>query len=383
MKHFFLFIILILICSFIGCQNRQGTAYEEKPFIINGTIDDESVTSFIIEYTKLINDSLINDTISVINGSFIIEGIISPGSFSGFLVNDQKVYFYLDPGEMQLYLIKDSIENSILMGSMTQEDFEELELQTGALETYFYKIRNQLNSEQSEKNKDSLKSNKDSIDSLLDSIRIDFIASHLSSYYSLYVFYRLINSEKKNEDILSNLFDRLSKNVRDSYRGKQVYSYILRNRTSKMTNVYSLEAFDKDGNLVKLSDFEGKYIMIDYWATWCKPCINGFPHLKELYSKYKDKCFVVVSISVDIKEDEQKWLDAIEKYNIGEWINILSCKNKEENNICDIRGVMPSPIPHYVLIDKSGNVIKHWRGFSNEIADDQEEMFKNLFENEL
>jgi len=147
-----------------------------------------------------------------------------------------------------------------------------------------------------------------------------------------------------------------------------------------MSNVSSFKALDKDGNLIKISDFAGKYILVDFWASWCVPCINGFPHLKELYSKYKDKGLAVIAISTDFKEDEQKWLNAIDKNDISEWIQILACKNEGEYNICNLHGTLLSLIPHYIVIDKSGNVIKQWRGFNDEIAKEQNKLFESVFE---
>ena len=89
----------------------------------------------------------------------------------------------------------------------------------------------------------------------------------------------------------------------------------------------------------------------------------------------------MISISIDKEQDEQKWLDAIEKHDITERIHILSYKNMGENNICDLHdNLLGSSITHYVLVDKSRNVIKHWIGFSDEIAEEHDELFENIFE---
>jgi len=378
MKHFSFFIFLLLIGSFSGCGHRNGTIEKEKPFKINGKIDDDAIENFVFKYYCCEKESSVIDTISVINGTFTIEGIIPPGTVALFLIDDKNVRFYLDPGEMQLYLKKDSLENSVLTGSQTQIDREALELQMKPLKDYLYEIETQISLEQSEQNKTLLISQKDSIDNLLENVRIDFIISNPASYYSIDVIYSLLLSRKQDVDALMSLLDRLSENVKASCSGKQAYNRILQRKTATMPNVSSLEALDKDGALVKLSDFEGKYILIDFWASWCIPCIRGFPHLKELYAKYKDKGLVVISISVDREEDEQKWLNAIEENDIAEWIHILSCKNRGENNLCDLYE-MPSPIPHYIVIDNSGNVIKHWIGFNDGVAREQNEMFENIF----
>ena len=379
MKYFFIF--SLLICSFYGCRPCNDSIGDEKTFKINGKVDDASTENFIFKYYRCEKDSSVIDTVSVVNGIFTIEGIISPRTLARLSMNDQEVVFYLDPGKMQLYLIKDSLENSVLKGSKTQADRESLELQTKPLADYSNKIRKQISSEQDLQNNDFLINQKDSIDTLLENIWIDFITSHPTSYYSLDAIVNLLISNKQNANFLMSLFDGLSENIKSNCSGKQVHGYIIQRKNSTLTNVSSLEALDKDGTLIKLSDYVGKYVLIDFWASWCVPCIIGFPHLKELHTKYKDNGLVVIGISMDKKEDEQKWLDAIEKNDISEWIHILSCKNKGENNICDLHDMLQDPsIPHYIVIDKSGNILKHWRGFNDAVAKEQNEMFENIFD---
>ena len=384
MKHFLLFIFLFLI-SVSDVFGHIGETFNVKsPFKITGKVDDTTIKTFVFKYIRCENDeSMVIDTIPVINGTFIIEGVIPPRTDAFFFINDNEVHFYLDPGEMQLYLKKDSLKNSVLSGSQTDSDRAMLQPQTDPLQNRFYEIGNQLSSEENEQNNDFLIRQKDSIQNILDNLRIDFISSHPTSYYSLDMIARLIDGRKQNTDVLTNLFDGLSENVRTSCFGKIVYGVILQRKKSTMSNISSLglESVDKDGKLIKLSDFEGKYILIDYWASWCSHCIEGFPHLKELYAKYKDKGLIIIGISIDRKEDEQQWLNSIEKNGITEWVNILCCKYKGEDSICDLHESIPSPIPHYILIDKSGNVIKQWRGFGDTVIKEQDEMFERIFEN--
>jgi len=373
MKHFSLLIILLLICIYI-----KG----EEPFKIIGIIDDAKVDTVFFKYYRCEKDNWAIDTILVKNGTFSIEGKLSPFTDALLSINNKGILLFLDPGEMHLYLRKDSLDKFVLEGSQTQTEKEELETQTKPLESNLSNIKKQISSEQGEQNKDYLKVQQDSINDLLENIWIDFIFSRPDSHYSLRAISFLLFNKNQDIDLLTNLYNNLSESIKVSCKGKQIYNFILQRKKSLMTNVSSLQAFDKKGTLVKLSDFEGKYILVDFWASWCVPCIKGFSHLKELYAKYKDKGFVVINISVDRLQDEQKWLNAIEKNDINEWIQIISCKNDGENNMCDLHDFLQDPsIPHYILIDKSGNIIKQWRGFGDQVADEQNEMLNNFFEN--
>lgn len=83
---------------------------------------------------------------------------------------------------------------------------------------------------------------------------------------------------------------------------------------------FSLE--DTSGKMVRLSDFKGKYVFLDFWASWCAPCRRENPNVKKQFEKYKDKGFTVVSVSLDKPEAKQVWLEAIRKDQIGLWTQL-------------------------------------------------------------
>ena len=87
--------------------------------------------------------------------------------------------------------------------------------------------------------------------------------------------------------------------------------------------VIDFELKSKTGEDIRLSDFEGSYVLLDFWASWCAPCRKENPNIKAQYNKYKDKGFTVISVSMDKEEDHQKWLDAIAKDGIGMWTHLI------------------------------------------------------------
>ncbi len=112
------------------------------------------------------------------------------------------------------------------------------------------------------------------------------------------------------------------------------------------------ELKDVEGKTVKLSDFKGKTVYIDFWASWCGPCIQEIPAAKELKDKYKKKKnLVFLYISVDQEKDD--WLAALKKHKLKG--NHLI--NNEESNPAQAYGVRF--IPFFVIIDKNGNFAKY------------------------
>lgn len=126
-----------------------------------------------------------------------------------------------------------------------------------------------------------------------------------------------------------------------------------------------------DGKILKLSDLRGKYVLIDFWASWCGPCRKENPNVVRLYQQYHEKGFEVFSVSLD--KDKNSWIKAIEKDNLL-WPNHVSDLKYWSSQGAKIYGV--SSIPSTFLIDKEGRIIgKNLRG--SELANKLESLFAN------
>lgn len=109
---------------------------------------------------------------------------------------------------------------------------------------------------------------------------------------------------------------------------------------------------DPDGNTKHLSDLKGKVVLIDFWASWCKPCRAENPNVVRLYNKYKSKGFDIFSVSLD--KNVNKWKSAIIKDNLT-WDNHVSDLLGWNTSVTSLYNF--SGIPHTVLIDREGNII--------------------------
>ncbi len=105
---------------------------------------------------------------------------------------------------------------------------------------------------------------------------------------------------------------------------------------------------DLQGKEVKLSDFRGKYVVIDFWGSWCIWCIKGFPHLKEAYNQYKDK---LVVLGVDCQDSEEAWRNAVAKYELP-WVNVYNPENSDLLNKYGVQG-----FPTKVIVNPEGKIV--------------------------
>jgi len=131
-------------------------------------------------------------------------------------------------------------------------------------------------------------------------------------------------------------------------------------QTAKMANGKKTPDFaypDVNGKSWGPKDFKGKYLIIDFWASWCGPCRQEIPHLKEVYKKYKDKGLEILAVSVDAKEAD--WKKAMAEERMA-WPQINAKESKPV-----MASYLFSGIPYLVLVDKEGNIVeKNLRGES-------------------
>lgn len=108
-----------------------------------------------------------------------------------------------------------------------------------------------------------------------------------------------------------------------------------------------------DGKAYSLSDFKGDYVFIDVWATWCAPCIQQIPAIKELEETFKDKNITFISISVDRENAYNKWKDFVNKKELGGVQ--LYADNSFESDFIEAFGI--TSIPRFIIIDPDGNIV--------------------------
>jgi thiol-disulfide isomerase/thioredoxin len=121
----------------------------------------------------------------------------------------------------------------------------------------------------------------------------------------------------------------------------------------KGTQVPKFAYEDINGNIVKSKAFKGKYVYIDVWATWCAPCRQQIPFLKEIQNKYKTKKIAFVSISIDKRKDIDKWKETVSKESLG---GILLFADKDWDSEF-IKALGISSIPRFILIGPDGKII--------------------------
>lgn len=178
---------------------------------------------------------------------------------------------------------------------------------------------------------------------------LSFIHDNIHNPTGGYIFlmYSQMLQEKELNEILSNL----PENVLRKYN--EMKGLVGHSKISVGSQYLPFSGMTPDGGYFTLSDIikSKQLIVLDFWASWCVPCIKEIPVLTRLYEDYKDKGLEIVGISLD--ENESSWKKAIEKHNMP-WIQIISNKGKA-GNIAEMYGVYQ--IPRTVLINSKGEIV--------------------------
>ena len=128
---------------------------------------------------------------------------------------------------------------------------------------------------------------------------------------------------------------------------------LIKKRKLNNSEAPSFEYFNNIGEKVSLKNFKGKYVYIDFWATWCGPCRQEIPFLQKLESQFKDKNIVFLSISIDEEKDLEKWKNFVKSKQLG-GVQVIADKNWNSEFVKHF-GV--NSIPRFVLIDPKGMIV--------------------------
>lgn len=273
-----------------------------------------------------------------------------------------RMELFLEKGTMNINA-KDSLKSAIVSGSKAHNELVKLNKVQKKFDDDLENLRTEYRKISGEKNNDSRLPDigakmrdvsKNKHENLYDYLQVNY-----KSPIALYVLDKYSGPDIALEKI-EPIFNKLSESLRNSPSG-QAYKEKIEAARNTSVGAYAMNFTQNDtlGNPVSLSDFKGKYVLIDFWASWCGPCRAENPNVVKAFNEYKDKGFTIVGISLDQPGKHAAWMEAIHKDGLT-WTQLSDLKGWK-NEVSKMYNIQA--IPQNFLLDPKGKIIaKNIRG---------------------
>lgn len=367
-------LVLALLVTSITGFSQSGNKLWQVSGSVKGIKD--TIEKVFIVYRK--DDDRVVDSAKVASAKFSFKG--SSGEPVKAMVYVQ--YASANPASKQINYDRDAVSIFIVPGAetvinCTKDKFAEADIKGGTLNTELQKIEagekkydakiNPLYDAYSAARRDKNKTLADSLEKQIDALDSSktedvygaYIKTHPASPIAVFVLQDYAGYQI-DADKIEPLYNKLPKEQKAYTTGKSLKDKI---SIAKLTGIGKtapdFSQADTLGNQVRLSSLRGKYILLDFWASWCGPCRRENPNVVAAFNRFKDKGFSILSVSLDQPGAKDKWLRAIHDDKLT-WTHVSDLKFWD-NEVAKQYGIQA--IPQNLLIDPTGKIVaKDLRG---------------------
>jgi peroxiredoxin len=337
--------ILVLL---IACIATFSYAQEQKYAIKGRTQAIPTDGKLMLIRYDLVNGRR-DDTATIgPDGLFSFSGTV-PAPQIGQLIfksgmNQRSAVFYLENGQINIELKKED-SFPVLSGTPLNKDFND----------YYIMMQSLLDSVNVGR-PSAMPYNQFSKELKTEKLHLmqKFVPSHNNSLLTVYQLNTQVARFPDEVSELVKMYNKLNPTVQKTKEGKDMATLIKGLSSNKIGDTaLNFSMPDTNGKTVSLTDFRGKYVLLDFWATWCAPCLEEMPNVVNAYQKYKNKDFTIVGVSLDRPDTKSLWMKMIKDQHM-DWVQISDLKwwNSQAALLYNIQGV-----PANFLIDPSGKII--------------------------
>ncbi len=351
MKNLFYFIAIFLLA---GCA---GTPHYEVSVALDGV---EGEKTFILgKYQE--GEWRDVDSVTTLTGAFSFQGQVDYPELFYLKVKGQRtgLSFFVENAQIEIKGNVDSLAVAQVQGSKTQVEYdayhEKMREQSSELRRV-YNLSLKAKSEGDETLWAELDKKRMEIYEEMQSFRRDYSKNNPASYVAPVILMQLMY--QLSQDELKEALGLMDENLQKTSMVQKMQDYIQQQENVAVGKIApDFTQADPEGHAVKLSDLRGKFLLVDFWASWCGPCRKENPNVVAVYNDYKDKGFDVLGVSLDKSKDD--WLKAVEEDQLS-WTQVSDLKSWK-NEVA--QQYVVKSVPSNFLLDKDGVIIaKNLRG---------------------
>ncbi|MCK7557596.1 AhpC/TSA family protein [Chitinophaga sedimenti] len=300
----------------------------QQPFTIKGKL--EAIPSGKVYLSYAVNKKQQKDSAVITQGAFTLKGSVAE-PISAYLMlagGRDMLTLYLEKGNIEVKG-RDALRTATVKG--------------GEVNTAYAQLKAQLAPSRGEKDENMEADRKAAI--------ADFVKSHPNSVVSLNAIIDYGGFQPAASD-LEPLYNTLAVAVKNTAQGQAMGATIARLKKSDIGQLAPVfTKTDPQGKSISLTDYRGKYVLLDFWASWCKPCRAENPYLVKAYEKYRTKNFEVLGVSLDVERGRTAWTNAIAEDKLT-WAQVIDLGEEKASDMYNVQA-----IPQNYLIDPQGKII--------------------------
>ena len=349
-----LFLSILILSS---CSNNSDFKLSASSDISDGEM------VYLVQYKE--NIPVLKDSVSVVKGNFTFsDSILVPEMHYIFFKNIKgNIPVILEPGNINITVYKDSLRSTKINGTKSNDDFKIYIDESSSLINELNNIQNEINYNIALNDSlltDDLEKQFINMRKKLNDYEFDFMKNKNDSYISALILQRMVferSIDYDKADSIMNTFDEsLSLTSPFTAVEKIIENYKLSNTEAPIVGSYAPKFSGPgiDGEVISLDGIKSKYILIDFWASWCAPCRVENPGLAELLNVYSSDDFSILGVSLDM--NLESWKKAIETDGIQSWVHISNLKYFNDP-IAKLYDISKEGIPSSFLLNPERKII--------------------------
>ena len=351
MKTSSIFNMLLALVVFCFTLNAQ-----DQPFYIKGKFSEHQLAEKVfIQY--VFNKSMVKDSAEIKENHFEFKGNINVPikiqlTVPTFDKAKASTEFFIEPNQTTEIQIAKYPKTAIITGGKVQKDFLDFKSRLSAHDEKYQATVDQYMKLREAKDEVGMK-NLDPVFEELDKMKKQVLATFINEKPASYVsFSSLLDISYMIDESFIALYDKIAQEHKSSERGKELDAQIAKTKKTFVgQTIMPFTQKDTSGVDFSIAALKGKYVLIDFWASWCGPCRRENPNIVKAYKNYKDKNFDILGVSLDNKRDP--WIAAIHKDELT-WHHVSDLKGWK-NEVSEMFGIRS--IPQNLLIDPDGKII--------------------------